>query len=170
MASSCCLKFWGLTRLFYQSRVLWQDSYAFALFPVWVSCSVRVTPFRSKAKLSKSILPANIDIIIDVSRLMVKKGPPFSNRLIRFWKLLILGKVDKELLTAMDIWMYLLKPMSTLDRIPTFLDKPVFQLIFNLSEVAKLRKEECENCGAGFRFCWLGESSLSLREKISESF
>ena len=38
--------------------------------------------------------------------------------------------------------MYLLKHMSTLDKVPTFLDKRVFQLIFKISEVAKLRKEE----------------------------
>ena len=42
----------------------------------------------------------------------------------------------------MDKWLYLLKHMSTLDKVPTFLDKRVFQLIFNVSEVAKLRKEE----------------------------
>ncbi|HWK57012.1 MAG TPA: PD-(D/E)XK nuclease family transposase [Parapedobacter sp.] len=51
-------------------------------------------------------------------------------------------KPDNELLTDMDKWLYLLKHMNTLDKVPTFLDKRVFQLIFNVSEVAKLRKEE----------------------------
>ncbi|SFC64791.1 Tetratricopeptide repeat-containing protein [Parapedobacter composti] len=41
-----------------------------------------------------------------------------------------------------DKWMYLLKHMSTLDKIPVFLDKRVFQLIFKTPEVVKLRKEE----------------------------
>ena len=51
-------------------------------------------------------------------------------------------KSEGDLLTDTDKWMYLLKHMSTLDKIPTFLDKRVFQLIFKISEVAKLRKEE----------------------------
>src|SRR5690606_39876121 len=51
-------------------------------------------------------------------------------------------KSEGDLLTDTEKWMYLLKHMSTLDKVPTFLDKRVFQLIFKISEVAKLRKEE----------------------------
>jgi len=51
-------------------------------------------------------------------------------------------KSEGDLFTDTDKWMYLLKHMSTLDKVPTFLDKRVFQLIFKISEVAKLRKEE----------------------------
>ncbi len=45
-------------------------------------------------------------------------------------------KEEGDLLTDTDKWMYLLKHMSTLDKVPTFLDKRIFQLIFNISEVA----------------------------------
>src|SRR5690606_39250139 len=70
-------------------------------------------------------------------------GEIFYNKLgFKFLEIVNFVKTDKELLTDMDKWMYLLKHMSTLDKVPTFLDKRVFQLIFKISEVAKLRKEE----------------------------
>src|SRR5690606_17703090 len=70
-------------------------------------------------------------------------GEIFYNKLgFKFLEIVNFVKTDKELLTEMDKWMYLLKDMSTLDKVPTFLDKRIFQLIFNISEVAKLRKEE----------------------------
>ncbi|MFC6101261.1 PD-(D/E)XK nuclease family transposase [Olivibacter domesticus] len=37
---------------------------------------------------------------------------------------------------------YLLKHMSNMDKIPKFLDKRVFKLIFKIGEVSKLKKEE----------------------------
>ncbi|WP_317040505.1 PD-(D/E)XK nuclease family transposase [Parapedobacter koreensis] len=54
----------------------------------------------------------------------------------------------------MDKWMYLLKHMSTLKKIPTFLDKRIFQLIFKISEVAKLRKEERMAYEASLKAKW----------------
>jgi len=38
--------------------------------------------------------------------------------------------------------LYLLKHMSNMDKIPKFLDKRVFKLIFKIGEVSKLKKEE----------------------------
>ncbi|SEL89259.1 conserved hypothetical protein (putative transposase or invertase) [Parapedobacter koreensis] len=59
-----------------------------------------------------------------------------------------------DLLNDMDKWMYLLKHMSTLKKIPTFLDKRIFQLIFKISEVAKLRKEERMAYEASLKAKW----------------
>ncbi len=50
--------------------------------------------------------------------------------------------------------MYLLRHMSTLDKVPTFSDKRVFQLIFNISEIAKLRKEERMAYEASLKSKW----------------
>ncbi len=50
--------------------------------------------------------------------------------------------------------MYLLKHMSTLDKIPAFLDKRAFQLIFKISEVAKLQKEERMAYEASLKTKW----------------
>jgi len=41
----------------------------------------------------------------------------------------------------MDMWLYLLKNMSKLDKISDFMDKRVFGLIFDIGEVAKLTSE-----------------------------
>lgn len=68
---------------------------------------------------------------------------PFYNKLgFKFLELTNFVKEADDLLSDMDKWMYLLKHMSTLDKVPAFLDKRVFQLIFKISEVAKLKKEE----------------------------
>ena len=42
----------------------------------------------------------------------------------------------------MDQWLYLLKHLSTMDRLPTFLDKRIFGLIFEIGEIGKLTEEE----------------------------
>ncbi len=42
----------------------------------------------------------------------------------------------------MDQWLYLLKHISQMNQIPTFLDKRIFRLIFSIGEVAKLKEED----------------------------
>jgi len=51
-------------------------------------------------------------------------------------------KNETDIKTDMDIWLYLLKNMSKLDKISDFLDKRVFGLIFYIGEVAKLTPED----------------------------
>jgi len=61
------------------------------------------------------------------------------------YKLLVLPNFNKneaDIKTDMDMWLYLLKNMSKLDKIPDFLDKRVFGLIFDIGEVAKLTPED----------------------------
>ncbi|RQP16994.1 MAG: Rpn family recombination-promoting nuclease/putative transposase, partial [Parapedobacter sp.] len=80
---------------------------------------------------------------------------PFYNKLgFKFLELINFVKEEDGLLTDMDKWMYLLKHMSTLDKVPTFLDKRVFQLIFRISEVAKLKKEERMAYEASLKAKW----------------
>ena len=65
--------------------------------------------------------------------------------------------------------MYLLKHMSTLDKVPTFLDKRVFQLIFNISEVANLRKEERMAYEASLKAKWDTQNAFdSVRREAAE--
>ncbi|MGV3763060.1 hypothetical protein [Parapedobacter sp.] len=59
--------------------------------------------------------------------------------------------------------------MSTLDEIPKFLDKRVFQLIFNISEVAKLRKEERMAYEASLKSKWDTQNAFdSVRREAVE--
>lgn len=86
----------------------------------------------------------------DIALIEKTSGKLFYNKLVfKFLEISNFVKTGEDLLTdnlpdgsQVDKWMYLLKHMDTLDKIPTFLDKRVFQLIFKISEVAKLRKEE----------------------------
>ncbi len=60
-------------------------------------------------------------------------------------------KSEPELKTDMDQWLYLLKHLSDLEQIPTFLDKRIFRLIFSIGEVAKLKKEDLMSYEASWK-------------------
>lgn len=54
----------------------------------------------------------------------------------------LFNKQPEELKTVMDQWLYLLKHLSTMDRLPSFLDKRIFGLIFEVGEIGKLTEED----------------------------
>ena len=63
------------------------------------------------------------------------------------YKFLILPNFVKEVTDSspdIDKWFYLLKNLSRLDKIPHFLDKRVFSLIFKIAEMSELTKEQRE--------------------------
>lgn len=85
------------------------------------------------------------------------------------WEIPNFVKTGDDLLTDMDKWMYVLKYMHSLDKIPTFLDKRIFQLIFKISEVAKLRKEERMAYEASLKAKWDTQNAFdSVRREIAE--
>ena len=51
-------------------------------------------------------------------------------------------KEDTELETDLDKWLYVLKNMSQMDKIPAYMRKPVFEKLFNIAEYTNLTKEE----------------------------
>ncbi|WP_104383140.1 PD-(D/E)XK nuclease family transposase [Sphingobacterium sp. HMA12] len=54
----------------------------------------------------------------------------------------LFNKTPEELLTVMDQWLYLLKHLSTMDKLSSFLDKRIFGLIFEIGEIGKLTEED----------------------------
>ncbi|MFC3196490.1 Rpn family recombination-promoting nuclease/putative transposase [Parapedobacter deserti] len=54
------------------------------------------------------------------------------------------AKEESELETDLDGWLYVLKNMSKLKKIPLYLRKPIFEKLFNIAEYSKLTKEEKE--------------------------
>ncbi|MCY4778584.1 Rpn family recombination-promoting nuclease/putative transposase [Sphingobacterium sp. UT-1RO-CII-1] len=54
----------------------------------------------------------------------------------------VFNKQPKELETIMDQWLYLLKHLSTMDKLPSFLDKRIFGRIFAIGEIGKLKEED----------------------------
>src|SRR5690606_19618448 len=51
-------------------------------------------------------------------------------------------KGPSELSSDLDGWLYVLKNMSDLDRLPVYLRKPIFERLFHISEYSKLNREE----------------------------
>lgn len=49
---------------------------------------------------------------------------------------------EKELKTDLEKWLFILKNMSRLEKIPVYLRKPIFQRVFQIAEVGALTKEE----------------------------
>ena len=51
-------------------------------------------------------------------------------------------KSEKELTTGVDKWLYLLKNLSRLQKIPVILDTRIFSKLFQIAKVSNLNKEE----------------------------
>ncbi len=63
-------------------------------------------------------------------------------------------KTESELETDLDGWLYVLKNMSRMDRLPFYLRKPVFEKLFDIAEYSKLTKEEMRMYDASLKRKW----------------
>ena len=78
-------------------------------------------------------------------------------------------KTEDQLETDLDRWFYLLKHMSSLDRVPAVLNKRVFQKVFKIAEVSKLSKEERAMYDSNLKAKWDYENSIAFAaEKAAE--
>lgn len=77
-------------------------------------------------------------------------------------------KSGEELESGRDKWFYLLKHMSKMDKIPKFLDKRVFKLIFKIGEVSKLKKEERMAYEASLKAKWDTQNAFDYAIKQTE--
>ena len=59
-----------------------------------------------------------------------------------FIELIKFVKTEAELDTDLDKWLYVLKNMSSMNKIPVYLRKPIFEKLFNIAEYSNLTKEE----------------------------
>jgi predicted transposase/invertase (TIGR01784 family) len=55
------------------------------------------------------------------------------------------NKTEIELQTELDCWLFVLKHMNHLQKIPVYLNKGIFKKLFKLAEIANLSKEEYMN-------------------------
>ena len=91
----------------------------------------------------------------DIALIEKRSGKLFYNKLgFKFLELPNFAKQEHELQTDTEKWLYLLKYMSTLKETPKFLDKRIFQLIFKVSAVANLSKEERMSYEASLKTKW----------------
>jgi predicted transposase/invertase (TIGR01784 family) len=90
----------------------------------------------------------------------------FYNKLgYKFLELPKFVKTEVELETDLDRWFYLLKHMSSLDRVPAVLNKRVFQKVFKIAEVSNLTKEEKAIYDSNLKAKWDYENSIAFAEE-----
>ncbi|KAA0992850.1 Rpn family recombination-promoting nuclease/putative transposase [Dyadobacter aurulentus] len=51
-------------------------------------------------------------------------------------------KREEELKSELDNWLFLLKHMNNIDKLPLFLRRPIFKKLFDIAEVSNLNKQE----------------------------
>ena len=72
-----------------------------------------------------------------------QSGKEFYNKLAYiFIEIPKFTKTEKELKTGVDKWMFVLKNMSGMEKIPAILKTKIFSKLFNIASVSKLTKEE----------------------------
>ncbi|TJZ60516.1 Rpn family recombination-promoting nuclease/putative transposase [Sphingobacterium olei] len=70
-------------------------------------------------------------------------------------------KDESDLQTDLDKWLYVLKNMSRMDKIPLYLRKSIFEKLFQIAEYSKLNKEEREMYDVSLKRRW---DEYSVRE------
>ncbi|MBB6274309.1 putative transposase/invertase (TIGR01784 family) [Pedobacter cryoconitis] len=79
----------------------------------------------------------------NISLVNTGTGEIFHNGLgFKFLELPKFDKREDELENELDKWVYVLKHMHSLGKIPEYLDKRIFQKIFNVAEMGKLSPEQ----------------------------
>jgi predicted transposase/invertase (TIGR01784 family) len=76
-------------------------------------------------------------------------------------------KTDAELETDLDRWLFVLKNMSRMDKIPVYLRKPVFEKLFNIAEYSTLTKEEKMKYDSYLKYKWDNENvrAYAIKER-----
>jgi len=69
-------------------------------------------------------------------------------------KLINFVKVEADLESDLDRWLYVLKNMSTMEKLPIYLRKPIFEKLFQVAEYSKLSKEEREMYDVSLKRKW----------------
>src|SRR5690606_15332330 len=67
-------------------------------------------------------------------------------------------KGEQELTVDLDRWLHVLKNISKMDKLPTYLRKPVFEKLFAIAAYTKLNKEERDMYNASLKNKWDEES------------
>lgn len=68
---------------------------------------------------------------------------------------------EKALSTDLDKWLYVLKNMSKMDKLPVYLRKPVFQKLFTIAEYSNLTKQEKMLYDRSLKYKWDNANALS---------
>ena len=75
-------------------------------------------------------------------------------------------KEEAKLGNDLERWLYVLKNMARMDKLPVYLRKPVFQRLFDIAEYSKLSKEEKDMYDASLKRKWDAESVRLTAERM----
>ncbi|MBE8719630.1 Rpn family recombination-promoting nuclease/putative transposase [Sphingobacterium pedocola] len=75
-----------------------------------------------------------------------------------YLELINFTKGEAELSNDLDRWLYVLKNMSVMDKLPRYLRKPIFEKLFSIAEYSKLSKEEKAMYDVSLKRKWDAES------------
>jgi predicted transposase/invertase (TIGR01784 family) len=70
-------------------------------------------------------------------------------------------KADNDLDTDLDKWLYFLKNMPKMDRLPVYLRKPIFEKLFSIAEYTNLTKEEKTMYDSSLKHKWDNKNVLA---------
>ncbi|WP_439243124.1 Rpn family recombination-promoting nuclease/putative transposase [Lonepinella sp. BR2474] len=91
----------------------------------------------------------------DICLFNQKTGQKFYDRLAFIYiELLNFNKPETVLESDLDKWLFVLKNMARLDKLPTFLKKPVFQKLFQIAEYSNLNKGEKQMYDVSLKRKW----------------
>jgi len=74
-------------------------------------------------------------------------------------------KEDTELESELDKWLYVLKNMSRMNKIPAYLRKPIFEKLFSIAEYTNLTKEEKTMYDSSLKYKWDNKNVLDYAIK-----
>ena len=88
-----------------------------------------------------------------------------------FIELIKFVKTEAELDNDLDKWLYVLKNMSSMDKIPVYLRKPIFEKLFNIAEYSNLTKEEKTMYDTSLKRKWDNKAVLdyAVNEAVKEA-
>ncbi|HZY36757.1 MAG TPA: Rpn family recombination-promoting nuclease/putative transposase [Mucilaginibacter sp.] len=91
----------------------------------------------------------------------IETGEIFYDRLgYTYIELRNFVKTDTELESDLDKWLYVLKNMSRINKIPVYIRKPVFEKLFNIAEYSNLTKEEKTMYDSSMKYKWDNKNVL----------
>jgi len=120
------------------------------------------------ALLEDFTLPASPDheYLHDICLCNRETGEIFYDKLgYTYIELCKFVKGDGELKTELDKWLYVLKNMSRMDKIPVYLRKPIFEKLFNIAEYTNLTKEEKNMYDSSLKYKWDNKNVLDYAIK-----
>lgn len=79
----------------------------------------------------------------DIALCNVESGEIFYNELGFYYiELVNFVKEEKALVSDLDRWLYVLKHLSKMEKLPVFLRKPIFEKLFDIAEYSQLNQQE----------------------------